>query len=658
MKEGRHRAVIEAVEPEVDCGRFPIKRAVGETVRVEADIFTDGHDAIGAVLLHRRDGERRWRETPMEPLINDRWWGEFTVGELGRYSYTLLAWVDHFATWRTGFRKKVEAAQDVSVDVLVGADLLEEAARRASGASAKRLSAWATELRNGEGPRQRARLALDDELAELASRYSDRSLATSYGRQLEVVVDREEARFGAWYELFPRSYGPAGAHGTFRDLLDHLPYVAGMGFDVLYLPPIHPIGRTHRKGANNALVARQGDPGVPWAIGSEEGGHKAVHSELGTMEDFGRLVRRAEELGMQVALDIAFQCSPDHPYVDKSPQWFRRRPDGTIQYAENPPKKYEDIYPFDFETEDWQALWHELREVFSFWLGQGVHIFRVDNPHTKPFAFWEWAIGELKRDHPEAIFLSEAFTRPKVMYRLAKLGFTQSYTYFTWRNTKAELTQYFSELTQTSVREYFRPNLWPNTPDILNEYLQVGGRPAFIARLVLAATLSANYGVYGPAFELMENIPRQPGSEEYLHSEKYEIKQWDIDRPDSLAPLLARINHIRRHNPALQADWSLRFHPIDNEQLICYSKQEGTNVIVVVVNLDPHHVQPGWLELPLEELDIDPSQPYQVQDLLAETRYIWDGPRNYVELDPAVVPAHIFLVRRRTRTEADFDYYM
>ncbi|MBI3801135.1 MAG: alpha-1,4-glucan--maltose-1-phosphate maltosyltransferase, partial [Deltaproteobacteria bacterium] len=402
------------------------------------------------------------------------------------------------------------------------------------------------------------------------------------------------------------------------------------------------------------------DPGSPWAIGAQEGGHTAIHPQLGTLEDFRRLVTQAKEYGIEIALDLALQCTPDHPYVQEHPDWFRRRPDGSIQYAENPPKKYQDIYPFDFETEQWQALWDELTSLARFWIDQGVRIFRVDNPHTKSFRFWEYLIGDLKRQYPEVIFLAEAFTRPKVMYHLAKLGFTQSYTYFAWRNTKPEIIQYFTELTQTEVREYFRPNLWPNTPDILTEYLQLGGRPAFMARLVLAATLGASYGIYGPAFELGENRAREFGGEEYLDSEKYEIKHWDLNRPDSLKDFIARVNRIRRQNLALQNDWSLRFHAVDNEQLICYSKcsADHTNVIVIVVNLDPHHTHSGWVDLSLETLGLDPQQPHQVHELLSDARYLWQGSRNYVELNPQIVPAHIFQLRRRVRTERDFDYYM
>jgi len=660
-QEDRKRVIIEGVHPEIDGGRYPIKRAAGETVEVEADIFADSHDALSAIVLYRREKESSWTEAPMVFLVNDRWRGSFAVNEIGRYAYTLEAWVDHFRTWQRDLVKKLDAGQDVSVDLLGGAELVRDAISRTPGTDAKRMEERANALASDQGLNDKVRQALDEELTTLMARYPDRRFATRYEQELMVVVDRTKARYSAWYEMFPRSCADeAGRKGSFKDCEARLPYIAKMGFDVLYLPPIHPIGSTHRKGKNNVPKAGPDDPGSPWAIGSKEGGHKAVHPQLGRLEDFRDLVSRAGEQGIEVALDIAFQCAPDHPYVKEHPEWFRKRPDGTIQYAENPPKKYQDIYPIHFETENWQELWEELRSVFLFWIDQGIRIFRVDNPHTKSFSFWEWVIGELKRDYPEVIFLAEAFTRPKVMYRLAKLGFTQSYTYFAWRNTKQEITQYFTELYRGEVREFFRSNVWPNTPDILTEYLQMGGRAAFMARLVLAATLGANYGIYGPAFELCENRPREFGSEEYLNSEKYEIKRWDLTHPDSLKDLIARVNRIRRENPALQSDWSIRFHPIDNEQLICYSKntEDFSNIVLVVVNLDPHHTHAGWLELPISDWGLEPLRPYQVHDLLSDDRYLWHGSRNYVEINPQVVPAHIFRLRRRIRTERDFDYYM
>jgi starch synthase (maltosyl-transferring) len=550
---------------------------------------------------------------------------------------------------------------DITLQLQVGAKLVKEAAERANGEEAKRLGSLAKVLESKGDLNERLDIALGDEIALLMSRYPERQFAAHYDKKLVVIVDRVRARFSTWYEMFPRSCIPGpGQHGNFKTCQARLPYIAAMGFDVLYLPPIHPIGRLNRKGRNNTLLASTEDPGSPWAIGAEEGGHKAVHPQIGTLEDFRLFVAKAREYGMEVALDIAFQCAPDHPYVKENPQWFRWRPDNTVQYAENPPKKYEDIYPFYFETEQWQPLWEELKSVFLFWIEQGIHIFRVDNPHTKPFPLWEWLIAEVKKIQPDTLFLSEAFTRPKVMHRLAKLGFSQSYNYFPWRNTKWELTEYFTELTQAESREYFRPNLWPNTPDILTEYLQFGGRPAFMIRLILAATLGASYGIYGPAYELMENTPREPGSEEYLDSEKYQIRHWSITRADSLKDLIARVNQIRKDNPALQSDWSLRFYPVDNDQIICYSKwtEDLANIILVVVNLDAYHTQSGWIELPLEDLGLEAHFPYQMHDLLSDTRYLWHGPRNYVEFNPQIIPAYIFRLRRRIRTERDFDYYM
>jgi starch synthase (maltosyl-transferring) len=659
--EGRRRAVVEGLAPQVDDGRFPIKRTVGDRVVVEADAFLDGHDVVTVVLLHRRAAVSGWSEVPMVALGNDRWRAEFTVNHLGRYLYTVTAWADRFETWRRDLAKRVEAGQDVGVDLLVGAALVADAAERADDDDRAMLETWATELRGDGSLAGRTSLARDADLAELMARHPDRRLATTYDRELPVVVDPIRARFSTWYELFPRSTSPEpGRHGTFRDVIDRLPYVAGMGFDVLYLPPIHPIGRTFRKGVNNATRAGPADPGVPWAIGGPEGGHTAIDPDLGTLDDFHELITAAERRGISIALDLAFQCSPDHPFVREHPTWFRQRPDGSVQYAENPPKKYEDIYPFDFESPDWRELWAALADIVRYWVGQGVSILRVDNPHTKPFPFWAWLIDQIKAEHPDVLFLAEAFTRPKVMYRLAKIGFSQSYTYFTWRNSKEELTEYFTELTRTNLREFFRANAWPNTPDILHEVLQHGGRPAFEFRLVLAATLSASYGIYGPAFELMEHTAREPGSEEYLNSEKYELRHWDIDRPDSLAPLVGRVNRIRHEHRALQANDGLEFHPISDERLIAYSKRTAdlSDVVLTIVNLDPHHVRGGTLELPLEELGIDPAGPYEAEDLLNGTTYLWQGPRNRLELDPATSPASVLHIRPRLRSEAEFENYL
>lgn len=657
------RVVIGKVDPEIDGGRFPIKRSVGERVDVGARIFADGHDVISGVVRYRHLEDEDWCEAALEELANDRWRSSFQVTELGEYAYTVQAWVDRFKSWRRDLRKKLDAGQDLGVELLVGAELVAKAADRATGQDAAHLQGVAARLRSQakSDAAGAAALALEASLAALMEKYSDRGLGATYERELRVVVDREKARFSAWYEMFPRSCSPTpGHHGTLRDCIGMLSYVAEMGFDVLYLPPIHPIGSTNRKGKNNNPVGSQGDLGSPWAIGGAEGGHKTIHPQLGTMEDFHALVAAARSHGLEIALDIAFQCTPDHPYVKEHPEWFVLRPDGTVQYAENPPKKYQDIYPLNFESERWRELWEELRSVLDFWIEQGVRIFRVDNPHTKPFSFWEWLIAGIRQEHPETIFLAEAFTRPEVMYRLAKLGFNQSYTYFAWRNGKWELTEYLTELTRSEVREYYRPSFWPNTPDILTEYLQTGGRPAFMARLVLAATLGASYGIYGPAFELCENRPLRWGSEEYLDAEKYEIREWDRERVDSLRSLITRVNQVRRENPALRSNEGLTFHHVDNEQIIAYTKatEDLSNIILAVVNLDPHHTQSGWLELPLEQLGIDAHQPFQVHDLLDDGRYIWNGPRNYVELNPHKLPAHIFRVRRRVRTERDFDYFM
>jgi len=650
--------VIDRVYPEIDGGRFAVKRIVGDRMVVEADVFADGHDVIACMLGFRHDGEADWTEVPMAALVNDRWRGEFPLEKLGRYRYTVTSWVDHFLTWRQELTRRVDPA-DIASAGLVGAKLIAEAANRAVRSDAQRLRQWGKELLAAREPEEIKRIALDDDMAAVARHYPDRRFATVYDKELRIVVDRERARFSSWYELFPRSTSPEpGRHGTLRDCEARLPYVAELGFDIVYLPPIHPIGREKRKGKNNALAAGRDDVGSPWAIGAQEGGHKAIHPALGTGDDFRRLVARARELGMEIALDIAFQSAPDHPYVKEHPDWFTWRPDGTVQYAENPPKKYQDIYPFNFESEDWQHLWEELKSVFEFWIDHGVKTFRVDNPHTKPFPFWEWAINELKAHHPELIFLAEAFTRPKIMHRLAKLGFTQSYTYFAWRNTKHELVEYFTELAHGPGREYFRPNVWPNTPDILTEYLQHGGRPAFMARLLLAATLAATYGIYGPAYELSERVPREPGSEEYLDSEKYQQRTWDLERPDSLRHLIARVNAVRRENPALQDDSTLSFVTTDNEELIAYVKATAdlSNTLLMIVNLDPHHRQSGWVDLDLERLKLDAHAPYQVHDLLTDARYLWHGRRNYVELDPGM--GHIFAVRRRTRDERDFDYFV
>ena len=659
VPDGRLRAVIDAVHPVVDGGRFAVKRNVGDRVDVEAHCFADGHDLLRVMLRWRAEEAGEWNEVEMEALGNDVWRASFVAGNVGRYRYTVAAWVDRFRSWRDEFGRREDPA-DLGIAAQAGAGLIDEAARRARGEDAKRLKDWAARLRAAQGVEAMRSTGLDGAMAEVAMRYPDRALSTQWPVELPLVVDRERARFSSWYELFPRSASETpGRHATLKDVEKRLAYVAELGFDVLYLPPIHPIGREKRKGKNNALVAAADDIGSPWAIGAAEGGHKAIHPELGTIEDFRSLVAAARRRGMEIALDIAYQCAPDHPYVKRHPEWFRRRADGTVQFAENPPKKYEDIYPFNFESEDWRGVWTELKSVLDYWIGEGVRIFRVDNPHTKSFQFWEWAIAGIRRDHPDVILLAEAFTRPQVMHRLAKVGFTQSYTYFAWRNTKRELTEYFTELAHGPGREYFRPSVWPNTPDILTEALQHGGRPAFMARVVLASTLAASYGIYGPAYELMEHLAREPGSEEYRDSEKYQLRHWDLARADSLRPLIAALNRIRRDNPALQADWRLRFFETDNDQLIAYSKttEDLANAIVCVVNLDPHHSHSGWVDLDLAALGVEPGAQYQMHDLLTGAHFLWTGPRNFVQLDPARASAHVFRVRRRVHHEQDFDYF-
>ncbi|MEX1005162.1 MAG: alpha-1,4-glucan--maltose-1-phosphate maltosyltransferase [Acidimicrobiia bacterium] len=649
------RVVIENIAPTVDCGRFPAKRIVGDEVTVEADVFADGHDHVAAVIEFRA-GAGEWRIAPMSQTVMDRLQGSFRTDEVGGYEFRVRGWIDHFDTWRDGLEKKDGVGQDVSVDLQIGAELVDAAASRAEGAASTTLTSFSSRIRQaGSTQPERVAAALDPDLAALMSEWGDRTRST-VSDAYPIRVDRQRARFSSWYELFPRSWGPTGEHGTFAHVTAKLPYVAEMGFDVLYLPPIHPIGTTKRKGPNNSLDVDPDDPGVPWAVGSSEGGHLAIHPELGTLADFQTLRAEAKSLGIELAMDVAFQCSPDHPWVSEHPEWFKHRPDGSIQYAENPPKRYEDIYPIDFETSDPQGLWAALRDVFLYWSDQGVEIFRVDNPHTKAFPFWEWVIAEVSARHPNAIFLAEAFTRPTVMHRLAKLGFTQSYTYFTWRNTVWELQSYVEDLL--AVADVLRPNFWPNTPDILSEYLQTGGRPAFVTRVILAATLSSNYGIYGPEFELMGSIPRSAGSEEYRDSEKYQIREWDLERPESLAPLIGRLNQIRRSHPALQRSDNIRFHQTDNPEILCFSKEWKDDLVLVVVNLDPHHTQSGHVEIPVDEFGIDEHHSFQVHDELVARRYLWNERWNYVELDPEGIPAHVFAIRRLARTEHDFDYYL
>ena len=645
------RVVILAVRPEVDGGRYAAKGVVGATVEIEADLVSDGHDLVRAMLLHRPPGETAWQEVELAPAGNDVWRARFFTSALGRHHYTVIAWIDAFASWRHGLDRKVQAGNDVTVELLEGALLVDAAATRDPA-----LASFAAVLR-GTGPiEERIAAALGAPLAAAMARVPDRTHAARYRHELELHVERPLAAASAWYELFPRSTG-GDRHGTLRDAEGWLDYVAELGFDIIYLPPIHPIGRAFRKGPDNTPDAGPDDVGSPWAIGGPEGGHTSVHPQLGTLADFDRFVVAAQARGLEVALDIAFQCSPDHPWVREHPSWFKARPDGTIQYAENPPKKYQDVYPFDFESADWKNLWAALRDVFVFWAERGVRVFRVDNPHTKPIPFWEWCLREVQTRFPDAIFLAEAFTRPKLMYALAKSGFSQSYTYFAWRTTKWELETYLTELASAPVADFFRPSFWPTTPDIFPEHLVHGGRAIFIQRAVLAATLAASWGIYGPSYELMENVQR-PGVEELAHNEKYQVRSWELAKPDSLRHVIARLNRIRRDVPALRDLRSLRFHRTDNELVLCYSKRRGDSLALVVVNLDPHHTHRAWLELDLAALGIATDHTFQVHDLLSGARFSWRGPHNFVELVPDEMPAHIFEVRRFARSENQFEYFL
>jgi len=655
----RGRVVLEGLSPGVDGGRFAICRTIGDRVWVEVDAFAEGHDLIDVELRYRHSDDAEWATEQMTDLGNDRFGAAFVVTRLGMYEYTVAGWIDEFGTWQRGLTRNADAGNDVSVDILIGAALARAAAGRASGPPARSMRAWAVDIEDAETPlAERIARASDERITRHCRAHADRSHATECPQPYRCRAERERARFSSWYEIFPRSAANGPRHGTLRDVLTRLDAIAEMGFDVVYLPPIHPIGAVARKGRNNQTTAAIGDVGSPWAIGSREGGHTAIHPGLGTFDDLDALVAATHAHGMELALDLALQCAPDHPWVTQHPEWFRSRPDGSIQYAENPPKRYQDIYPIDFTTTAWPALWEAIADVIDVWIARGIRVFRVDNPHTKPFAFWEWLIDRIHRDHPDVIFLAEAFTRPKVMQRLAKLGFTQSYTYFAWRNSRDEIVDYLTELTRTNQREYFRPNFWPNTPDILTAYLQTGGRPAFITRLVLAATLSSNYGIYGPAFELGEHTPVDPGSEEYLNSEKYEIRVWDHDSQWSLAKLIARVNAIRRSHPALQRNEGLVFHGTDNPALVCFSKTDpsGEDRILCVVNLDPRYTQSGWTDLRLDALGLDGGG-FQVEDLLGATTTGWAGAHNFVQLDPQVLPAHIFTIRHHVRTEHDFNYF-
>ena len=655
--DGHRRVSIDNLTPEIECGKAPIKRIINEDINIKVDIYGDGHDKVDAVLLYREKGfnsgkEKKWSEKPLKFEGNDRWSSQLSFTHTGTYEYTIEAWIDHFATWQYGLRKKFEAGQDIETELKIGAQIIEESISRGNASQKKKLQSWVDILNRDVNDKKSVSLALSDQVTNLMYELRDRTKSTRYNKNLEVWVQRKKALFSSWYEFFPRSTAPnKGEHGTFKTSENILPEIARMGFDVIYLPPIHPIGKSFRKGVNNATEANPEDPGSPWAIGAKEGGHKSLHPELGSMADFISLVNKAKELDMEIALDFAIQCSQDHPYVKEHPQWFKWRPDGTVQYAENPPKKYQDVLPVNFENADWENLWNELKSIVEFWIDKGVKIFRVDNPHTKSFIFWEWLIKEINQKYDGIIFLAEAFTRPRVMEKLGKIGFTQSYTYFTWRNTKEEFVEYMTELTKSQMREYFRPNFWPNTPDILPISLEDKEEPSFLIRLLLAGTLSSNYGMYGPLFEFGLN-EAYPGKEEYTRSEKYEIKHWDWVKPTRIKEVITILNRIRKENEALQSTWNIEFCDTDNDQIICFSKesQDKNNQLIITISLDPEHTQSGWVKIPLNSLGLKDNQPFAVHDLLTDSKYFWENEWNYVALHPQGIPGHIFRIEKSNKS--------
>lgn len=660
---GQSRVVIERVTPELDAGRFPIKAIPGEVIPVEADIFADGHDYLSARLLYKHTDDTTWSEMAMTLIVNDRWGVSFVTEKQGQYTYTIEAWVDHLASWQHEIHLKVADGQHISSELQAGAHYVEGMLERAGGkplpkktsktkktaptnesADVKALQEMLDLFRDESRYDEAVSVAESELFTFYANRYPERRFVARYAHELTIDVDRTRAGFSSWYCLFPRSAArEEGKHGTFKDVEALLPRISGMGFDVLYFTPIHPIGTAHRKGKNNSVICQPGEPGVPYGIGSPEGGHDAIHPELGTIDDFKHLVSIAHNYGMEVAMDLAIQCSPDHPWVTEHPEWFKKRPDGSIQYAENPPKKYQDIYPIYFETEDWQNLWEELKRILLVWGSWGVRIIRVDNPHTKPFGFWEWVIAEVKKVYPDMIFLAEAFTKPKVMQELGKRGFAQSYTYYTWRTNKQELEEYMTELTQTDMRFFYRPNFWPTTHDINPSMLHGGHEPQFLIRFFLAATLSSNYGIYGPSFELMEHIPF-PNKEEYLNSEKYEIRYWDWEKTNRLTYLISLVNRIRHENPALQTTSNLTICSVNDDAIMAYLKTTGSNRLLIVVNTDAYNRRAGVVQVPIWQLGIGNEQEYTVFDLLTGAYYTWRGEYNYVELDPYTLPMHLFRI--------------
>jgi starch synthase (maltosyl-transferring) len=648
IQNGKQRVIITNVSPQVENGAYPAKGAVNEPVYFSADLFGDGHDEVAASVFVRLENTSKWDELPMKFVINDHWRAEHISAIEGVYLFRFEAWIDHFTTWSKGLQKKKAAGQNIDIELLIGAKMLEQAANSLSENQTQLLK-LASEFKDPEKVEDNFIIATSPELSTIMRKYRIHELTTIYDTNLKIEIERKKAAYSTWYELFPRSAASEpGKHGTFNDVNKLLPRIAKMGFDVLYFPPIHPIGEVNRKGKNNSLTASNDDPGSPWAIGNKRGGHKAIHPQLGSLADFKRLVKDAGKAGIEIAMDIAYQCAPDHPYVKEHPQWFIWRPDGTVQYAENPPKKYEDILPFNFETDDWENLWKELKSVIDYWIQAGVTIFRIDNPHTKSFRFWHWLIGEVRKTNPKVLFLAEAFTRPRLMEQLAKAGFNQSYSYYTWRNSKYEIEEYMTLLTKTEMRYYFRPNFWPNTPDILPPALINGGENAHIMRLILAATLSSNYGLYGPVYEFGINTPHG-AKEEYIDNEKYEIKVWDWNAYSRIGEIITRVNRIRKENPALQSTWNIEFAETTNEQIICFLKVDlqTNNQIIVVVNLDVFNTQGAHIRIPFEKFGINTSQNFRVYDQLSGESYHWTTDWNYVQLNPYLMPAHILRIEQQ-----------
>lgn len=645
--DGIKRVVISNVSPAVDCGQFPVKAIIEEPLTIAADIFADGHDTLAAAILIKHSTEKQWTEQALTAHHNDHWFTSFTPSKTGVYQFRVIAWINKFGSWQKDFAKKTKGNYDLETELNGGIAILSDLLKTATGKTKNLIQNIIHNIGNEKDITGKIAIALDDKINDLLCKCRDKNAVTTHPQIFEITADRKKAAYSTWYELFPRSASAEpGKHGTFADVINLLPRISKMGFDVLYLPPVHPIGITHRKGRNNALSAIAGDPGSPWAIGNSSGGHKAIHPDLGTIKDFRNLIKESKKHNVEIAMDIAFQCSPDHPYLKEHPEWFKWRPDGTVQYAENPPKKYEDIVPFDFECTEWQALWQELKSIIEYWISNGVNIFRVDNPHTKAIPFWKWVIREIKMIHPDIIFLAEAFTRPRIMEHLAKIGFTQSYTYFTWRNTRHDLQEYVAELTQTNLKYYFQPNFWPNTPDILTDELVHGGENMHIIRLILAATLSSSYGIYGPVYEYTFNEP-MPGKEEYNDNEKYEIKNWDWNRYTKTKEIITRINRIRATHSALQTTANVTFANTDNEKIMCYIKQDKNtgDTLIIVVNIDPCHTQKTNISFSPKDIGKDDQESYMVHDLLSGDRYTWQGGASFAELNPYDIPAHILHVK-------------